>query len=136
MSKKITHTSNRGTPINMEEMRLNNESTVAVTGRDSKVAMNARGDTLARGGTVYRRREDIDAEYNRNLQGKVKRVDIRDVQPDEFITPAQIAEKLGELKAHQEQKKVEKSATPGVDSFAPEKPAAPRAARRLSEKDD
>ncbi len=141
MAKLPTHTSMRGVQVNMEEMRAKNEQSVAVTGRGAQLRMNARGDMLTAGGHVNKRREDIEAEYNQHkLQGNVKRVDVRAVEPDTFETPQQVVERLKALKAAQAQApaaKPETSSAPLADVFeAAEKPANKDRVRKISEKDD
>lgn len=89
--KKI-HTSMRGSKIDMEELRRANEDTVAVTGKDSGVKMNARGDVL-RHGEVYKRREKIDQEYNTMLQGPAKTVGFNNLEADTFIDPSDVFKK-------------------------------------------
>lgn len=82
----------RGVKINMDEMRRANENTVAVTG--GSVRMNARGDLLKSDGTVLKRREQIETEYNRNPEGKVKNVSLKNIQPDTFVTPTEAINQL------------------------------------------
>lgn len=139
------HTSMRGVPINMEEMRARNEAAVAVTGRGANLRMNARGDTLAAGGRIDRKREDIDAAYNTQLQGNAKRVDVRAVEADTFETPAQVLERLKAAQAEPKPAKtnLEQKAPPIADVFEseveadqPKNVAGKDRARRLSEKDD
>lgn len=143
------HVSMRGIHVNMEEMRAKNEQSVAVTGIGSRVRMNARGDTLTNGGRIDRKREDIDADYNTQLQGNAKRVDVRAVEADTFETPQQVVERLRAEK--QEAVKVAPKPAPQTNPLAdvfetPQTAAAgleePKnvlnkdRARRLTEKDD
>lgn len=147
-----THTSMRGVQVNMEAMRAKNEGLVAVTGRGSHLRMNARGDTLSEGGRVDKRREDIDAEYNTQLHGNAKRVDVRQVEADTFETPQQVVERLKAAQEVAKQAKVEpplatNTKTPLADVFEESSinevssnqssTTAPKErTRRLSEKDD
>lgn len=149
-SQPKVHTSMRGVAINMEEMRAKNEQAVAVTGRGAQLRMNARGDTLTTGGRIDRKREDIDADYNVQLQGNAKRVDVRAVEADTFETPEQVmarlrAEKQEAAKPVPAPKAPAPKSQPIADVFETpaetglEPPAnviSKDRARRLTEKDD
>lgn len=62
MSKK--HTSYRGTVIDMDMLKYQNEHATAL----GNANMNARGDKIGRGGTVLKTREELLAERERELQ--------------------------------------------------------------------
>ncbi|MNK54717.1 hypothetical protein D3C87_737090 [compost metagenome] len=139
------HTSMRGVHINMEEMRAKNEQSVAVTGRGAQLRMNARGDTLANGGRIDRKREDIDADYHTQLNGNAKRVDVRAVEADTFETPQQVLERLRVEKQEAAPKPVAPKSNPVADVFEtpaesglepPKNVLNKDRARRLTEKDD
>ena len=142
------HVSMRGVAVNMEEMRAHNEQAVAVTGRGGRVRMNARGDTLADGGRIDRKREDIDADYNTQLQGNAKRVDVRAIEADTFETPQQVLERLKAAQAAPTPAKtnLESKGAPLADVFEtpssalgvepPKDVVSKERARRLTEKDD
>jgi len=148
MSKQPTlprmHTSMRGVQLNMEEMRSQNEQSVAVTGQGSSLRMNARGDSLAAGGRIDRRREVIDQDYATQLSGKVKNVDVRAVAVDTFETPAQALDRMRKEKettARAEkpvEQKVEapKDESPFEETSVDPTPAVQKPARKLIEKDD
>jgi hypothetical protein len=91
---RTLHQSSRGVRIDMDAMRAQNESSVAVTGRGNDLRMNARGDVLVRGGRIGKTREEIDGDYNQNPVGAVKNVSLKDVQPDVFETPQQAMARL------------------------------------------
>ena len=63
MAKKI-YKSMQGKLVDMDKLKITNETTVAVTGNSIK--MNARGDRLGPGGKIIKKREDIVAEYYEN----------------------------------------------------------------------
>jgi len=50
----------QGKEIDLDKLRLRNETTVAV----GNARVNARGDKLGPGGKIIKRREDIMAEYS------------------------------------------------------------------------
>ncbi|SOK58602.1 hypothetical protein [Yersinia phage fHe-Yen9-04] len=58
------HTSYRGQKIDMEMLKFQHQYSVAV----GNANMNARGDIIGRGGTVVKKREDLLAERERELQ--------------------------------------------------------------------
>lgn len=91
---RALHQSSRGVRIDMDAMRAQNESAVAVTGRGNELRMNARGDVLVRGGRIGKSREEIEGDYNQNPVGAVKNVSLKDVQPDVFETPQQALNRL------------------------------------------
>lgn len=68
MGKNVYKTAN-GQSVNMDSMRLINESVVAV----GNMAVNARGDQITPDGSVIKTRNEIMKEhYNRNIQPMVK----------------------------------------------------------------
>lgn len=87
---KTKHRSMRGTYVDMDAMRVSNETTIAMGNSN----MNARGDILDSNGNVSIRREQIIQAYNKqNIQG-VKRVSLKETLPDQFETPQQAVERL------------------------------------------
>jgi len=56
------HRTARGIPIDMDRLRLANESTIAV----GNMKVNARGDELGPGGKIIRTKEQILADYYRD----------------------------------------------------------------------
>jgi hypothetical protein len=58
------HTSYRGQKIDMEMLKFQHQHSVAI----GNANMNARGDIIGRGGTVVKKREDLLAERERELQ--------------------------------------------------------------------
>lgn len=62
MGKK--HTSYRGTAIDMEMLKFQNEYKTAL----GNASMNARGDKIGRGGTIIKTREELLAEREREMQ--------------------------------------------------------------------
>ncbi len=62
MSKK--HVSYRGTAIDMEMLKFQNEHKTAL----GNASMNARGDKIGRGGTIIKTREELLAEREREMQ--------------------------------------------------------------------
>lgn len=55
-----TYTTMQGKTIDLDKLRIKNETTLAV----SNVRMNARGDELGPGGKIIRKKEDIMSEYH------------------------------------------------------------------------
>jgi hypothetical protein len=130
------HISMRGVQINMEEMRSKNEDVVAVTGHGAQFKMNARGDTLALGGRVDRRREEIDSDYQTSLEGNVKRVESRDIKPDVFETPQEVVERLKVVK-EQPKPQAQKPVVPVDNSIrADDTKPEQKPVKKLSEKED
>lgn len=62
MAKK--HTSYRGTAIDMEMLKFQNEHARAL----GNASMNARGDKIGTGGTIIKTREELLAEREREMQ--------------------------------------------------------------------
>ena len=58
------HTSYRGQKIDMEMLKFQHQHSVAI----GNANMNARGDIIGRGGTIIKKREDLLAERERELQ--------------------------------------------------------------------
>lgn len=58
------HTSYRGQKIDMEMLKFQHQHSVAI----GNANMNARGDIIGRGGTVVKKREELLAERERELQ--------------------------------------------------------------------
>jgi hypothetical protein len=67
MAKKMYRTM-QGKPIDIERFIAQNEMTQAV----GNMKVNARGDLLGPGGKVVKTRDQIMAEYNRNVADAVK----------------------------------------------------------------
>lgn len=124
------HQSNRGVTLDMEAMRAAAEGTVAVTGSGSGARMNARGDVLGVGGKIERTREQIEQEYNRNPEGNVKNVSLKQMQADVFETPQEVLERLKRAADAADQR----AATPAVD--VPDNVVNRRQARKLVDKND
>lgn len=57
----ITHKSAKGTPLDMDRLRLANEKTIA----EGNMNVNARGDLLGPGGKVIKTRAQVLAEKNK-----------------------------------------------------------------------
>lgn len=58
MTRKI-YRSMQGRPVDMEALKMKNETTVAVGNKP----MNARGDELGPGGKIIKKRSEVVAEY-------------------------------------------------------------------------
>jgi hypothetical protein len=117
----------RGTKLNMEAMRMENENATAVTGRGSTARMNARGDTLGQGGRIDKTREAIESEYNQNPMGSVKNVSLKEIMPDVFETPAEV---MARLQAQSQ------AAAGALTPDAPTNVVGRRGARKLVDKAD
>jgi len=61
------HTTARGAPIDMDRIRLANETTIAV----GNMKVNARGDQLGQGGKIIKTRQQIMAEKNKLHKGPI-----------------------------------------------------------------
>lgn len=121
------HKTMRGVTKNMEEMRMQNENVTAVTGRGSMARMNARGDSLAKGGRIDKTREAIESEYNQNPMGNVKNVSLKEIMPDVFETPAEV---MARLQAQSQ------AAASALTPDAPANVVGRRGARKLVDKAD
>jgi hypothetical protein len=73
------------------------QNTVAI----GNANMNARGDILGPGGAIVKRREEVMQEYHNANPKAVRRVSLKDVQADQFPTPA---EAMAQLKKQSNQK--------------------------------
>ncbi len=128
----VKYRSFKGVPIDMDALIARNQDAVAVTGSGAR--LNARGDILGQGGVVRKHRKDIEEEYNRQLEGEVKR-DTNVVMPDEFISPEeaykQALEKAQKVK---EAAAAPKAATAPAPAEEVQKPSTGR--RKLIEDND
>lgn len=82
MSKKIYRTM-QGKPIDIERFIAQNEMAQAV----GNMKVNARGDLLGPGGKIIKTRDQIMAEYNKDVANAVK--DDMALQPDPVVAPAE-----------------------------------------------
>lgn len=82
-----TYRSAMGKQINMDMLRLSNESTIAV----GNMRSNARGDELGHGGKVIKSRAEIVQDYHK------LNTPVADNQPLEQTTTAQVIKPSGRL---------------------------------------
>ena len=59
-SPRKTYRSMQGKEIDLDKLRVKNETVLAV----GNARVNARGDEIGPGGKIIRKREDVMAEYN------------------------------------------------------------------------
>jgi len=59
MAERKVYTSAQGKPVDMEKLRNQNETSIAV----GNARVNARGDEIGPGGKIVRKREDLQDEY-------------------------------------------------------------------------
>lgn len=90
----------RGVVLDLAQIMAQNEKVVAV----GNAKMNARGDQVGPGGKVIKRREQIAKEYHEANPRAVKRVSLKELEPDVFISPAEAVQQA--LAAVEESKKV------------------------------
>lgn len=90
----------RGVVLDLAQIMAQNEKVVAV----GNAKMNARGDQVGPGGKVIKRREQIAKEYHEANPRAVKRVSLKDLEPDVFISPQEAVQQA--LAAVEESKKV------------------------------
>lgn len=83
-------TSMRGSVIDMEAMRAQNEHTVAV----GNARMNARGDIMGLGGQIEIRREQLAREYHAANPIQAAQVSLKPIAADVFETPAEAIKRL------------------------------------------
>lgn len=76
----------RGKSLDVTAIQAKNETKVAI----GNANMNARGDILGPGGKVKRKREEVAHEYHQNNPKAVRRVSLKEVTPDVFLTPAEV----------------------------------------------
>lgn len=103
MSKHVTY---RGTTIDMESMRRENEKTTAI----GNMKVNARGDKISQGGVVSKTADQI-ARENHRVQSVIVKTGLKGAQPDTTGI---------NLNAQQPQAKTIKTNTP------PQKPTTPK----------
>lgn len=118
------HTSYRGQKIDMEMLKFQHQHSVAI----GNANMNARGDIIGRGGTVVKKREDLLAERERELQ----KPDISPEHQSHSIAP-QMGDPMDFADTGFDDSQFENSAT-GEPSDAVEKKAPVKRAKTV--KDD
>lgn len=107
------HVTMRGTVFDMSGFSSidANRSITAVTGQGSMVKMNGNGDVLGRGGSIVKTRDEIEAGYNTEPQGVVKKVTLKNIQPDDFETPQEALKRLSAESKPTEPPKVDRPAS-------------------------
>lgn len=84
------HVSMRGIVVDMDALRAQNESSVAI----GNAHMNARGDIMGTGGTIEIRREQIIRDFYANNPQAAKQVSLKPATVDVFETPAEAMARL------------------------------------------
>jgi hypothetical protein len=84
----------KGQTLDLTPILAKNQHTVAI----GNANMNARGDVLGAGGKIVKRREEVVQDYHNKNPQAVRRVSLKEVQPDQFPSPA---EAIAQLKAQQ-----------------------------------
>lgn len=92
----------KGRIVDMAKLVAQNETAIAI----GNAKMNARGDLLGRGGEVIKKKEQVAQEYHKANPNAVKRVSLKSMQPDTFLTPD---EAINELKKLKEQRDAEEA---------------------------
>jgi hypothetical protein len=87
----------KGKTLDLTPIMAKKQNTVAI----GNANMNARGDILGPGGAIVKRREEVMQEYHNANPKAVRRVSLKDVQADQFPTPA---EAMAQLKKQSNQK--------------------------------
>jgi hypothetical protein len=75
----------RGVVLDLAQIMAQNEKVVAV----GNAKMNARGDQVGPGGKVIKRREQVAKEYHESNPKAVKKISLKEVEPDVFLSPAE-----------------------------------------------
>lgn len=79
----------KGQVVDMTQILAQHEETVAI----GNARMNARGDLLGPGGRIVKTRDQVAMEFNSAAHG-VKKVSLKELQPDTFQTPTEFAEEM------------------------------------------
>ena len=78
------HRTARGVPVDMDRIRLANETTIAV----GNMKVNARGDQLGAGGKIIKTRQQIMAEKNKLHKGPIADNSVRVAESmDDIVVP-------------------------------------------------
>ncbi len=75
----------KGAILDLNQVMAANEKSVAI----GNAKMNARGDVIGPGGKVVKRREQVAQEYHQLNPKAVRKVSLKDAEPDTFMTPAE-----------------------------------------------
>jgi len=108
----------KGKTLDLTPILAKNQNTVAI----GNANMNARGDILGTGGVIVKRREEVAQGYHNANPKAVRRVSLKDVQPDTFPSPA---EALAQLKQNAQQSTVSTPARP-----------TPKSGKKIIDQDD
>jgi hypothetical protein len=95
----------KGKHLDVTPIMTKNENKIAI----GNANMNARGDILGPGGTIIKRREEVAQEYHNQNPRAVRRVSLKEVTPDTFLTPAEV---IAQAKAIATQQAEAQTATP------------------------
>jgi hypothetical protein len=76
----------KGKSLDVTPILTKNETKIAI----GNANMNARGDILGPGGKILKRREEVAQEYHNQNPKAVRRVSLKEVTPDTFLTPAEV----------------------------------------------
>lgn len=108
-------TSMRGAVVDMARYMAQNEDAIAI----GNAMMNARGDLVGPGGNIVKKREDIAAEYHAVNPKAVRKVALKDLESEVFVSPAEAvaavtakAKELSEAKAADSSPETSEIATP------------------------
>lgn len=94
----------RGQILDVTSIIAKNENKKAI-GNTSK---NARGDILGPGGKIIKRREELAQDYHSKNPNAVRRVSLKEITPDTFLTPQEVVAKAKAMvQASQEKKEVQ-----------------------------
>lgn len=88
----------KGKTLDLTPIMAKKQDTIAI----GNANMNARGDILGPGGTIVKRREEVAQDYHNKNPKAVRRVSLKDVQADQFPTPAEAMAQLKAAQAKQE----------------------------------
>lgn len=93
----------RGQILDVTKIIAKNENKKAI-GNTNK---NARGDIVGPGGKIIKRREELAQDYHSKNPNAVRRVSLKEITPDTFLTPAEVvAQAKAIVQAQQEKKEV------------------------------
>lgn len=82
-------TTAKGHELDIARIMAQNDKAIAV----GNAGMNARGDILGAGGTITMRKEQL-AMQSHNTERTVKTISLKELGPDDFMSPTEAMEKL------------------------------------------
>lgn len=75
----------KGAILDFAQALAQNENSIAI----GNAKMNAKGDILGPGGKVVKSREQIAREYHTANPKAVRKISLKDLEPDSFLSPSE-----------------------------------------------